>query len=307
MVLSAIERSLYSSKVEAVSLTSSLSLEHVMPQAWQSTWPLDADLPPEQLAEAEARRAQRIHRLGNLTLTTFPLNASLSNSPWPRKRQELNVHSVLLLNTELITRHPDSFDEASIDERTSLLARRVAGIWPGPMSDEWAEARPAGVDSADEAVEAQGIGPRVLSTDPGVPTATAPVEPEIEPENPPALRSTRAEDALAPSDVIVDHLLAGRTPDQIFAMLGRQRQIYLTAIEEEARLVGELGTLPATPETAAELRDDRGLRWERIAARVFGDARRTDDARALYDAARGEGAARRSYTGRGRRFPDMRS
>jgi hypothetical protein len=77
------------------------------------------------------------------------------------------------------------------------------------------------------------------------------------------------------------------------------------AIEEEARLAGELSAFDATDESVRYLRDRRRLRWERIAARVFGEARRTSAAKALYDAAKGEGAARRSYTGRGRRFPGM--
>lgn len=44
------------------------------------------------------------------------------------------------------------------------------------------------------------------------------------------------------------------------------------------------------------------LRWDRIAARA---GIRTGKARRLYDGAKGEGASRRSYTGRGRRFEGM--
>lgn len=47
------------------------------------------------------------------------------------------------------------------------------------------------------------------------------------------------------------------------------------------------------------------LRWERIAVRIFGDPNRRDEAKTLYDRARGSGASKRSYTGRGRRFPEM--
>ncbi len=76
-------------------------------------------------------------------------------------------------------------------------------------------------------------------------------------------------------------------------------------IEEEARLAGEFGAFDPTPQAVVMLRDQRELRWERIAARIYGDARRTDDVQALYDQELGEGASRRSYTGRGRRFPEM--
>jgi hypothetical protein len=38
---------------------------------------------------------------------------------------------------------------------------------------------------------------------------------------------------------------------------------------------------------------------------VLGDPRKTSQAKELYDLGKNEGAARRSYTGRGRRFPEM--
>jgi len=104
---------------------------------------------------------------------------------------------------------------------------------------------------------------------------------------------------------IRDQLLAGLTPDQIWADYGRQRKTWLVAIEEEAKLENEFGTYPATPGAVVALRDGRRLRWERIAVRVFGDPRDVAPARELYDRAKGAGASRRSYTGRGRRFPDM--
>lgn len=101
-------------------------------------------------------------------------------------------------------------------------------------------------------------------------------------------------------------LQAGQTPDQI-AKKGRtvDRGVFLAAIEEEAKRDGEFHTLAPTPAVVARLRDTRQLRWERIAVRVFGDPSRCEQAKALYDKARGPGASKRSYTGRGRRFPDM--
>jgi uracil-DNA glycosylase len=99
-------------------------------------------------------------------------------------------------------------------------------------------------------------------------------------------------------------LTDGVSVERIYDQLGRAKAIQIALWEEEARLAGELGAFPATPENAALLRD-RGLRWGRIAARLYGDARRELDAQALYEEARGEGAAAASYSGRGRRFPKM--
>src|ERR1022692_3373103 len=75
---------------------------------------------------------------------------------------------------------------------------------------------------------------------------------------------------------------SGLTPDQVYEAMGAKRVYWLTAIEEEARLEKELAAFPASPESVAALRDERQLRWERIAARVFGDARRVAEARGLY-------------------------
>jgi alkylated DNA nucleotide flippase Atl1 len=102
-----------------------------------------------------------------------------------------------------------------------------------------------------------------------------------------------------------EQLRSGLTPDQVYTAMGAKRVYWLTAIEEEARLENELAAFPASPASVAALRDERQLRWERIAARVFGDARPVADVRSLYDQEHGPDASSRSYTGHGRRFPDM--
>jgi Protein of unknown function DUF262/Protein of unknown function (DUF1524) len=132
MALAAVEHSLYTAKVDLPTVPDNLSLEHVMPQCWETHWPLPAD---SDLAEARQQRQDRLHRLGNLTLTAVPLNAAMSNDSWPAKQAALNEASKLLLNVELITRYGDTFDEAAIDERGRLLAGRICTIWPGP--DAW--------------------------------------------------------------------------------------------------------------------------------------------------------------------------
>jgi hypothetical protein len=105
--------------------------------------------------------------------------------------------------------------------------------------------------------------------------------------------------------LIREYLRAGLTPDQIYARMGRHRRIWLEAIEEEARLDNELAAFPATPDAVVELRDKRCYRWERVAVRVFGNPREIRRVRELYEQAKGPGSAKKSYTGRGRRFPDM--
>lgn len=103
------------------------------------------------------------------------------------------------------------------------------------------------------------------------------------------------------------YLRAGLTPDSIQARItdrAESHEVFLSALEEEAKLEGTFRSILPTPANAARLRDQH-LRWERIAVRVFGEPRWVVAAKTLYDAARGKGASRRSYTGKGRRSQNM--
>lgn len=135
MVLSAIEEALHNPKVEALQLPGDLSIEHLLPQKWQAEWPLDSTLTPAKREVAEASRAEHIHLLGNLTLTTGSLNAALSNAAWEKKRGDLNKTSKLLINQRIIDDNPDRWDEAAIDRRGKELADQIVTIWPG--ADAW--------------------------------------------------------------------------------------------------------------------------------------------------------------------------
>jgi Protein of unknown function DUF262/Protein of unknown function (DUF1524) len=140
MALSAVEQSLYSNKTDLLTIPTNLTLEHVIPQKWQTHWPLPDGLSPEEEEAARETRLRAIHRLGNLTLTAGPLNTALSNSAWPDKQRALNAESRLLLNARLVETYPETFDEAAVAERTRVLIERVCAIWPGPEHDWAAEA-----------------------------------------------------------------------------------------------------------------------------------------------------------------------
>ena len=120
--------------------------------------------------------------------------------------------------------------------------------------------------------------------------------------------TSRSSDPIEVPEFVRDGIRAGLTPDQICARNGKRRAVYLAGIVEEARIAGEFAKFEPTPANVELLRDRHEHRWERIAVRVFGDPRRTRDAKDLYDEAKGrEGAAQESYTGRGRRFSAMKS
>jgi Protein of unknown function DUF262/Protein of unknown function (DUF1524) len=140
MVLAAVEASLYSNKVESLDIPAPLSIEHLMPQEWDGHWAIVGDdgqpLSEEEREEVEWKRRERLHRLGNLTIVTGPMNSSLSNSAWPQKRQALNQHSKLLLNANLSEKPEWNLEQ--IDERTGWIADRIIEIWPGPDPASWA-------------------------------------------------------------------------------------------------------------------------------------------------------------------------
>ena len=130
MVLSQIEMLLRrSNKVEDIyTLPKNLTVEHLMPQNWREYWPLPADSDPEQ-------REARINQLGNLTLTSGPLNSSLSNGTWEAKRPALVQHSLLALNQQVAVH--ENWDEDGIKQRGGELAEQICGLWPGPEAPYW--------------------------------------------------------------------------------------------------------------------------------------------------------------------------
>jgi len=112
---------------------SALQVEHVIPQTWRETWPVvEGDEDP---IAAEQLRDRAVNRIGNLTLASGPLNASLSNNPWEAKRNAIQEHSGLVLNRLLLEN--STWNEELIAERGKWLARQVEAIWPGPSSSSW--------------------------------------------------------------------------------------------------------------------------------------------------------------------------
>lgn len=139
MALAAVEASLHSAKTEIDVVAGTLSIEHLIPQQWEKHWPITGPdgtrLAGAALEQAKAERRARLHRLGNLTIVTQSLNPAMSNSPWEKKREALNQHSVLLLNNRIAKR--DRWDEQAVDEHGQWLAERLVAIWPGPDPDGW--------------------------------------------------------------------------------------------------------------------------------------------------------------------------
>lgn len=132
MILEAVEKHLRRGLSEQLVVGSGLHVEHVLPQSWQQHWPVSTE--GDALKQEIAREAAK-HRLGNLTLVTSKLNSVESNRPWSEKRALLQEHALLKLTQSVVAR--ETWDEATIDERSDLLADAILEIWPGPDARQW--------------------------------------------------------------------------------------------------------------------------------------------------------------------------
>lgn len=107
----------------------SYAIEHIMPQAWVKSWPIQA-------GGSEADRDAHIHRIGNLTLLTKKLNSTVSNGPWQGetgKAAHLQEKDVVLLNSRLLKDFSTKqWDETGIDNRTTQAIDAILTIWPVP-------------------------------------------------------------------------------------------------------------------------------------------------------------------------------
>ena len=123
---------------EQTDVPKNLTIEHVLPQSWETHWPLANNVDDEE--DERQRRNTLVHTIGNLTLVTGRLNAAASNGPWQRKREALEEHSVLMLNRVLLAESKDVvWDEEVILDRSRRMAAQVAAVWPGPDSAAWTE------------------------------------------------------------------------------------------------------------------------------------------------------------------------
>lgn len=116
-----------------------LQIEHVMPQKWQTHWPvLDAagalvavdDDDPHWVNRRDERK-RMVDRIGNLTLVTGSFNQEVSNLGWEVKRPEFEKQKSLVINYAVA--QSDAWDEARVEARALELAEVAIRIWPAPQ------------------------------------------------------------------------------------------------------------------------------------------------------------------------------
>lgn len=131
-VLETLEEASQSKKSPVLPLAEKLTIEHVMPQTWQTHWPLPASMVTDPVTEqkAVARRGIVLNSLGNLTLITGSFNSSLQNAAWTDKRPELLKYGKLNLTQYFHGNDADEWDEAAIRQRSTHLLQLLVGMWP---------------------------------------------------------------------------------------------------------------------------------------------------------------------------------
>jgi hypothetical protein len=139
-ILACLNETYLTGKVEPLSFENQPSIEHIMPRAWTSQWPLPdgskgmneleqlvADADDERAVLSHARD-RSVQTMGNLTILMQALNSAQSNSAWPAKKPDLMKHSLLAINQDL--HDVTIWDEAAIAARGEATFERALKVWP---------------------------------------------------------------------------------------------------------------------------------------------------------------------------------
>lgn len=112
---------------------SEYSLEHLMPQKWQSYWMPD-DIDEDAKEDFIAERNSVVNTLGNLAIITQKLNASISNAAWTKKKNGAGNHDGLVEYAADLFTIKDAickteWNEDTISERADWIADKAIEIW----------------------------------------------------------------------------------------------------------------------------------------------------------------------------------
>lgn len=144
-LLSEIELAKRGKKQEHQSLPDTLTVEHILPQAWRQHWLMLGDVQPtdEQFSQSLfavledespvgqiVRRNRLKHTLGNLTLVTQSFNSGVSNLAFAVKRQEFEDQSILMLTKDFVKK--EKWAEPEIADRGKALYEHARQIWSSP-------------------------------------------------------------------------------------------------------------------------------------------------------------------------------
>jgi hypothetical protein len=106
-----------------------------MPRNWVTYW-MPSELKEDKKQEFVENRNNVINTLGNLAIITQPLNSSISDSAWPKKKNGFNGRPGLLEYASNLVTLKDvltkiEWDEDAIAERAVWLTRVINDVWVG--------------------------------------------------------------------------------------------------------------------------------------------------------------------------------
>lgn len=142
---------------------SSYSLEHLMPQKWINNWPLADN------ADADTRN-HVIKTLGNFTLLTQKLNASISNSSWSVKvngrnnKEALKTYANGLLTLAGVLDIND-WNENTINARSIWIACKASKVWPSQLTLDTTIEEPIITDNGEIIIDEDSGEERVNTKD----------------------------------------------------------------------------------------------------------------------------------------------
>jgi hypothetical protein len=135
-ILETIERAKHTAMTEDLQIRSVLTIEHIMPQKWQTKWALpgmdgvaESDYGPD-LSDRVRARNSIVNTIGNLTLITGALNTAVSNGHFSVKIPAVRAFAALALNREL--HEFELWDESTIRQRGIALFELARAIWSSP-------------------------------------------------------------------------------------------------------------------------------------------------------------------------------
>lgn len=134
-------------KQDVISLRYEYSLEHIIPQSWNTYWPVNnppvVDVNGKIIADkniAEGTRQKSVYMIGNMTLLKGRLNTSLRNYEIKRKMEGngkhkgIEAYSDLIVTRDVIHTYTTekTWAETQIRNRTKALSDDFLKIWPLP-------------------------------------------------------------------------------------------------------------------------------------------------------------------------------
>lgn len=108
-----------------------LTIEHIMPQHWETHYPLSNAASTEDETPRQ-QRERLIHTFGNLTLSQAGLGAKMGDGPWAEKSKLLEQFGMLLLTKDALDHASDKWTDGNIQTRSERLAELAIKIWPPP-------------------------------------------------------------------------------------------------------------------------------------------------------------------------------